>query len=766
VIESAIESASESKSVSKAASLITGAFKKLSLAHIFLLVNVLAIVAVLVTLNYFPLRGSADASNPGVQGDIESGAKPKQPSAKVIEAAPVAVEKPQAASWTQARTAYANRKYAAALSQYTLLNQIARNSPEPDMVSEFFQLRMAQCYEQLVQPQQAQKLFQIAAVGKSPVIRGVANYHLAMSHERAGRYSQAKRRAYLAAAALAGLSERLALETNCDFLIARTLTASALSFYGKAESVSWDNMLQADPMVGLDEGQLRTLLNDGVKTHSGAVLSPKIYQDKNTRSDRWTLVCKQTPLRELLNRFATDAQSELRWVAVDTAVQNRPMTLHIRRVGGQKLCELAAGSAGLIVRFTGQEIDIYDPAGCDSLKQQRDLLVSEAMVVWRRLFLRLPRDDRIGQGHFTMALLQECSGDVTGAIGQYRTMAKKFANARLAPDALLAGAKLRIALRDFSGARKELLTLLDTYPGSSKSAETYASLGEATLNAGRADEAFAVFKKLFFLNHDNESKRLASFGAGKCLYQQGEYEKALKWLGDHITFTKKDQRGDLSRAYLLLGKCYAALGSPRQAIASYKAVLATRPSEAQRIETSLALAGAWRDGGDLPKALGASLQVVAEVPSGAKKYQAMLITSGIYREMGLPNRGAVFINSNINEVRDRDMRAKLRIDQARCYRDAKRFADAYAILVKAPEMLSPGKDAQQAACDLADVCLRLDRPGQAAVVAAGVLKSSKTGPHHKRARGLLVEAYLAKKEYENAATVLSGIQMDKLGAKQ
>jgi tetratricopeptide (TPR) repeat protein len=481
---------------------------------------------------------------------------------------------------------------------------------------------------------------------------------------------------------------------------------------------------------------------------------------------RWTASCMQTPLVDMLGRFATAAQTDIRWVSVDTAVRDRPTSMRVRRVTGQRLCELATGSAGLIVRFTGDSVNIYDPAACDSLKQQRDLLISEAIVIWRRLFLLLPTDDRVADGHFALALLQECSGDVVGAIGEYRSMARKFSTSRLAPQALLEGAKLRIGLSDYTGARKELLTLLDTYPGSSTSSEAYAALGEATIKAGESEEAFRVFKKLFFLSQSHESRLSASLGAGRALYEQGKYEPAVKWLGDHILLSAGGKKGDLSQAYLLLNRCYALLGETKKAILASQSVLATDPTPSERMEACLSLASAWRSTGDLPRALGASFKVFREAPSGLQKYQSMLMIAGIYRQMGLSDKGATFINANMMKVSDRQMRAMLRIEQARCYRDAGRLTNAYDILIQAPEMLSPGRDAREAACDLGEVCLQIGRPAQAIIVALAVLKGSPTGFHSKRARKVLADAYLEQKDYENAAATLSGMSINQLGAKQ
>ena len=741
---------------------MAGPLKKLSVTHVFLLANTLAVVALVISVTSLPFRSSAVANqvNTSVAATTQ-----KADVAEVV--APVTPRKLENASWKQARVAFGKKEYALALRHYSVLSRIALNSPEPDIVADLFQMRMAQCHEQLGKPSEAQKLFQVATASRSPVIRGLANYHMAMSEEREGHYLRARRRAYLAASALAALRSRLAMETNCAFLIARTLTGSALSFYGRGESVSWGSIRQSDPFTALDEGSLRRLLADGVKEPVQAVLGPKVQRAaQQDHTERWTATCLQTPLVELLTHFATKAKTDLRWISVDTAARNRPMNLQIRGASGQRLCELAAGSAGLIARFTGDAINVYDPSGCESLTEQRDLLVSEALVVWRRLFLRAPRDERIAAGHFVLALLQECSGDVVSAIGEYRSMARNFSNAPLAPQALLEGAKLRIELRDYSGARKELLALLDTYPDNSKSAEAYASLGEVTMKAGSPAEAFRVFKKLFFMSQSPQSRLSACLGVGKSLYKQGKYDAAVKWLGDHITLAADSGKGDLSQAYLLLGKCHSVLGNTPQAAAACQAVLATKPKADERIEACLVLAGALRSLGDLPKALAVSLQMVKEVESDPQKYQALLTAAGIYRAMGLPERGAAFLKTNILKISDPAMQAKLSIEQARCYLDAERFTDAYDILTAAPEMLSPGRGAQEAACDLAEVCLRIGRPDQAVVVAGRVLKSSPVGSHRKRARKLLAAAYLARQDYENAATTLSGIPLNQLGAKQ
>lgn len=740
--------------------------KKLSLTHVFLATNTLAIIALVVLVAWLPLRRSAVANQ--TQITIETPEiKPIGKAEKSETSAPAPQDDSDTVSWARAAKAFGEKDYAAALGHYSVLYRIARNSPEPDIAGELFGLRMAQCLEQLGKPVEAGKLLQLAAAGRSPIVRGVANYHIAVSEMSQGLYMRARRRVYLAAAALAGLSRPAELESNCDFLVARIVTQKALSYFDKSDAIGWGSLGKADPFYGLDEVALRKLLRDGVEESFRPLLGPRIQQIRGTsHQDLWKVETLRTPISELLKGFATVAQTDLRWVSTSPAVRNRPVSLSLRGVSGQRLCELAAGSAGLIVRFSGEAVFVCDPAAYESLKQQRDLMVSEAVVVWRRLFLRSPRDSRITDGHFALAMLQACSGDTVGAIEGYRAMAAKFKTASLAPAALLEGAKLRIALRDYAGAGKELLTLLDTYPGAPVVAEAYSCLGQATMASGKPGEAFRLFKKLYFMSDSLKSKMAACLGAGKSLHKQGKYDAAVKWLDDYIALAKKAGKSDLSEVYILLGRCLSVLGQTRKAGEAFTAVLSNNPTHDQRIEASVALSGAWRRAGDLPRALALLLDMSKDLKTDAQKHQVFSMTAGCYRDMGLPELGAAFLKANILNVSESELRAKLQIDQARCYSDAGRFTTAHAILTEAPKKLSPGGQARRAACDLAEVCLRIGRPAQAAVVADGVLKLSPSGLYSKRARKILSRAHLAAGDYEKAVGALADIPIDQLGVKQ
>ena len=54
------------------------------------------------------------------------------------------------------------------------------------------------------------------------------------------------------------------------------------------------------------------------------------------------------------------------------------------------------------------------------------------------------------------------------------------------------------------------------------------------MKAGMHDQACAQYRKAYALALSNEFKAIAALGAGKCFYQQKDYEPALKWLNIYL----------------------------------------------------------------------------------------------------------------------------------------------------------------------------------------------------------------------------------------
>ncbi|MCK4625677.1 MAG: hypothetical protein KAV00_10230, partial [Phycisphaerae bacterium] len=347
-----------------------GLFRRLSTTQIFLIANTLAVVILAASIFHIPFRQVQTTL--GFQSDPSKKSPDKPKDLFVITQSKDA----QSVSWKQARDAFAKKDYASALGQYLPLSGLANKSPRGELMYDFFQLRIGQCFIHLNKATHAEKPLITASQSESPAVRAAANYRLAVLSERNGRHLQARMKAYMAASSFAALSaDCSSAKTDCEFLIARVLTRKALSFYGMDHLVSWSDTRWTDPFAGLDETDLRKLLSEGVGESADAMLGAKIRRvDEKRPVLRWTATCLQTSISDLLSRFATKAKIDLHWVLVNKPVRNRPVSLHFRRVTGQRLCELACGSVGLVARFTGEAIIVHNPTAGKSMNRQRDLL--------------------------------------------------------------------------------------------------------------------------------------------------------------------------------------------------------------------------------------------------------------------------------------------------------------------------------------------------------------------------------------------------------
>ena len=734
--------------------------------QLFLIANTLAVVILAISIFRLPLR-RIQASLSYQSGSSEESTKPSQGTDDLLAIIQSRPEDVKNVSWQKARAAFAKKDYTAAIAQYFPLSNLAKEVPSGELIYDFFQLRIGQCLMRMGKASQAEKYLVNASASESPAVRGAANYRLAVLEEQKEQYLQARMKAYQAASSFAALlSDSSIAQADCDFLIARALTKKTLSFYGMAHLIPWSDTQWVDPFVGLDEPDLRKLLGEAISESGQAMLGPKVQRASDQGPiTRWTASCLQTSIADFLSCFASMARIDLRWYLVDKPVRSRPISLYFRRVTGQRLCELSSGSVGLVARFTGKAIIVHNPPAQQSMNRQRTLLLSESISAWRRLFLRMPQDKRIAEGHFALGVLYEYSGNTIDAINEYQLTARRFKEARIAPPSLLRSANLRLGLRDYTGASADLTNLLDSYPDCKQSGYAYAALGEATMKSGLLDEALQIFKKLYFLDHSTPSRELACFGMGKCLYQKGNYKEAVEWINRYIVLSDKTGKKNLHEAYLLLGKSYAAEGLDSHAVRAFHLALSARPDPARRVETLVELAQAYRDSGDFTKAIVALRKIGRDARSQRWNYRILSLTAQCYRAMGLPEKGASFLRSSITSITDSRLQAQLGVELAQCYYEAELLPDAYDTLTDAIEALPPGNSAHKAACGLAEICLKIGKPDQAITLTRGVLNSSASQQWRKRAKNLLAAAYLAKQEYENITLTLSSMTTAQPGAK-
>lgn len=736
---------------------------RLPIVQIALLVNTVVVALVVVIL--FRVFGGAP------QG---ASALPQPPAAEELPAPAVAVapapapaDPPPASpqepvSWREAEEAFRSGAYQAALHGYRQLGELSRAKPVDELLCDLFQVRIGQCLKHLGEAGEARKIFLDVSQSRSPIVRAAGSYQLALYDLADGQYLLARMRSYQAAAALASMDKRSPLEADCDFLIGQSLTEKALSFYNTDAVVTWRDRRHTDPFLALTEPALRKRLADGADRDAGAVLGPSVQRAVGAQPGaRWRVACSQAPLEELLHRFADEAGLDVKWVDVAGQVRRRAVTLSFAAVSEQRLGEVACGMAGLLARFTGDQILIHNPQSVTSISAQKELLTGEAVSTWRRLFLRYPQDGRIPQGHFALACLHECLGATLEALREHQLVAHRFRRSSPVPQALLRSSKLRIQIRDYAGARSDLLDLLDRYPHSESYDQIYLYLGRATREEGLLDEAIRVFRRLYYLNLSLPSQMGACFGAARCFYAKGDYKETSKWLTRYVGLAKDNAGPELAEAHLLLGRCAAKLGNLTEATASFGRVLSSGPTRAQRVDAILETARAEVGKNRFVAAVDVLGGIDTDDLTPGQTYEYLLAFADIYRSIGLPEQALSVLRRGIEAVGDPQSRAALVVEMASCHDEMGQTKAAYKLLTEVLPRLKPSAVARRAACDLAEVCLKLNKTAQAVTIVRQLLKSSCPPPVRQRALEILGAAYVLGQDYKRAALAYSGLLVER-----
>lgn len=736
--------------------------RRIGLVGIVLFFNSLLVMLVVAVLIGLYLRRGEDLFS--VQRAQAVQAKPP-PATAPADVAPRGVGPDEAVSWPMAERAFQSKRYAEALLRYRRLLEVSQKIPSEDMVSDFCRLRTANCLSQLGKGAKARELLERVTRSRSPIARGLACYRLAVADVDGGQFLQARMKAYQALAVLGALADAKSVEADCDYLICRALTVKALSSHNLDVGVDWAAAEHADPFAGLDEPALRELLRQGAHQLARAVLGPQVQKvESDTLAQQLAASCSHSPLEELLQRIATEAREDVRWKSVDSKARRRMVAVCFHSVSAQRLSEVACGSAGLVARFTGEQIHIHNLQSATSLTDQRELILREAESAWRRFFLRTPKDPRIARGRFALANLCEATGNPLGAIREYQLLAHRFSADPVAPEALLRSARARIAIRDYVGARKDLLELLDRYPGYQSSDKVYLCLGQATMNSGLHEKAVRVFSKLYHLNLTPASRREASFGAGECLYHKGEYKEASKWLARYIRLVKSPSP-QLAEAYFLLATSESHQGNLDGAAQALHAALAAKPPAKRRAQVLMELARTEAQRQRFVPAVAALSRIEQERLDEEQLPEFLLLNSQVYRSMGLAEKALSLLHREIKAISDPETRAELEVELARCHADSGELKAARELLAKTLPALKPGRKAHLAACELAQMCLADGQAAQAVTVIRELLKSSCQPDIRKRAQLTLGAAYLALKDYERAALAFSGMAVKRSGAK-
>jgi tetratricopeptide (TPR) repeat protein len=675
-----------------------------------------------------------------------------------------------------ARNFYLQKDYDKAYAAYNQLRQALPASEE--LLRDFLQLKMALCSNEIADFEQASRLLTTVSQSRSPAVRIVANCHLSLLEIQRKRYLRARTRAYNTIALIKTVDFddddwALSFECDCYFLVAECLTRHILLLSNADADLPddlWGNPTATlDPFGRLSEAELRRFLNSGSEHLGKGLLDPRIRRlEHQSGLPRWSVTSYGAPVEELLAKFAAGADLDIYWDFEgasgsdpgEDALRQRPVSLHLPGATSQQIVLIAAGCAGLLARSEDnpgkQKVTIFDPTQYSSLRRHISFLSEQAISLWQKFVPTFYSDQRLGNAHFVMGLLQSQIGLPTEAIAEYKLVANRFSQMSLAPFALLHSSKLKANLRDYHGAREDLKQLVEQYPDTEIYGQAYLRLADATMEAGLNAEAAQLYQRVYNFGLPLESKTASSIGAARCFYETKAYEDAAKWLTRYINLAGDDENNNLYSAYFLLGQANLALGKYQQACDAFQYALAEQSSREQYVEAVTVLVKGHIEQEHFVEALDTLENVRSVALSQEQSVEMLLLRSTIFRMLGLVDTAIVSLRDRAEYISDPQLNAKISFELAQCHIAKGNLERARSSLSQILGVVEPGLLAQRTALELADVCLKIGRSPQGISVCLQLLDSDVPAQIKQETLKVLAAAYSQQKDYEKAALALSG----------
>jgi len=684
------------------------------------------------------------------------------------QAAESRVPQPEPLSLQMADKLYRSNDFDNALVMYDKLCRRLPATEQNQPMRDFLLLRMALCNASKGDTEQADSLLRTVALSRLPTLRAIARYHQSTTLLKRQRYLEAATRAYQTIALIELVdcdpAWAAAVQRQCQYLAAEAMTRNLLTLQnadGGLPPQLWSEHPQIDPFVSLDEAQRNVFLNAGRETLDQAALGPQIRPvTSGDAISRWSITCDGAPLEEMLARLAGNARLNIRWIdngqaALDEEVaRRRPVYLHLTSATMPQAITIAAGSVGLLANMDAQgNVSIVDPSSYPSLAEHTKLLDGESVALWQRFLLGAQDDPRVPNGHFALALIHAARDRLDESIAEYKLVANRFPRHALAPCALLYSGRLKVKLRDYMGAHDDLQQLIDLYPDTESSDAAALDLADATMKAGRYEEAAGLYRRVFNLGLSPDSQIESALGAGRCFYELQDHESAATWLNHYVSLARDQNRREFHSACLLLGKTYLALNNPQQAHAALSLALKGELSRPQYVETIATLVKTYIQQGLLVEALNVLEGTQGWQLSQQETIELLLLRAQVLRSIGLAEKAIGALAQKSPFLPSPELKGAVALELARCYSAKGDVAAAVETLGNALPLVPPGDLAQQMGCELVELCLQAHRPEQALGVCSQLLTHA-TGPVRQRLVRLQADAYRRQGEYNRAVAVL------------
>lgn len=725
-----------------------------------------------------PATPASPVSAPAVQSPAAQPAVPDVPQAvREQQAAPSPA---QPLSLEVARSLFAQRQYKQAGAAYKQL-RLALPISDP-LLKDFLQLEEALCARQAGDLEEASRSLTIVCQSASPAVRIVANYHLCLLEIERKRFLVARTRAYNAIALIKAAqfdnAWALSFECDCQFLVAECLSRQVLMLSNAEVDLPadlWGKATAApDPFAGLQEAEIRPVLNSGSEHLGSGLLDPKIRSlEYQGELPRWSVASYGAPVEELMAKFAASADLDVHWSPatatgsnIGTDVQRqRPVSMYLPAATSQQVVLATAGCAGLLASSHENpggklKVTISDPTEYASLDEHLSFLSQHAVSLWQKFVLTFYSDKRIANAHFVMGLLQSQVNLPAEAIAEFKLVANRFSSGGtgglLAPYALLHSSKLKTNLRDYQGAREDLRQLIEQYPETEVYGQAYLRLADATMAAGLKAEAARLYQRVYNFGLSAESKTASALGAAGCCYETGAYNDAAKWLTQYIQLAAGSGANSLYSAYFLLGQACMATKKYEQACSAFQYALASQNSREQYIQALTALVKGHIEQGQFLEALQALENVGAVALSEEQSIEVLLLKCRVFRLMGLVDTAIISLRDRAEYVSDVQLNARIMFEMAQCHIAEGDLERARSRLSEVLSVAEPGTLAQETALDLARVCLKLGRSSQSISVCLQLLEADGSAQMKQDTLKTLAAAYNQQKDYDKAALVLSG----------
>jgi hypothetical protein len=202
-----------------------------------------------------------------------------------------------------------------------------------------------------------------------------------------------------------------------------------------------------------------------------------------------------------------------------------------------------------------------------------------------------------------------------------------------------------------------------------------------------------------------------------------------------------------------MGKSQAALEHWTQAAAAFNQCVKSGARGQDRFEAVMGFARAQDRRECYAGALGMVRQLDKDSLESGQRAEALLLEGQILRSMGLPQEAAQRLNQDLATVDKPDQLALKRELAAACV-EANMYDDAHHIYMEIlPALKSP--DSDQAACELAQLCLKQNLLPQAETLCRGLLGGSAPDAVKAKAREMLGQTLMKSQQYSQAVTALA-----------